>query len=183
MKEFGKAAGITLIAIILAVLATLAVIKWKGERFLPKNYDSSVEVTQADINNPVILSLSDAADLQMKMKDDRRVDSLFLTMSKVDLNNVIGVLINRGIASMKKTDIVNEYNAGRAVYENLPAPDAKSDKAQETTSTPIATVSLEKEGTTTVTEAPPTRVEDSKQPALMHIKDTIINGKKYKQVE
>lgn len=175
MKEFGKIVVLMLIGIVLAVLATIGLIKWEGHRFLPQTYDSSVEVTQADINNPVILSLSDATDLQMKMKDDRRVDSLFLTMSKVDLNNVIGVLINRGIASMKKTDIVNEYDAGRAVYENLPAPDAKSDKAQETTSTPIATVSLEKEGTTTVTEAPPTRVDNSA--------DTVINGKKYKKVE
>ena len=177
MKEFGKVAGIMLIAIVLAVLATLAIIKWKGERFLPKNYDSSVEVTQADINNPVILSLSDAVDLQKKMKDDMRIDSLFLTMSKVDLNNVIGVLINRGATSMKKIDIINEYATGRAVYENLPAPDSKSDQA--TNSTKIAEIALESTGTTTVTEAPPTRVENSKQPA----KDTIINGKKYKQIE
>ena len=177
MKEFGKAAGIMLIAIILAVLATLAIIKWEGERFLPKNYDSSVEVTQADINNPIILSLSDAIDLQKKISDDKRIDSLFLTMSKVDLNNVIGVLINRGTTSMHKADIINEYAAGRAVYENLPAPDSKSDQA--TNSTKIAEITLESTGTTTVTEAPPTRVEDSKQPA----KDTIINGKKYKPIE
>ena len=174
MKEFGKTAGIMLIAIVLAVLATLAIIKWKGEHFLPKNYDSSVEVTQADINNPVILSLSDAVDLQKKMKDDMRIDSLFLTMSKVDLSNVIGVLINRGAASMKKVDIINEYAAGRAVYENLPAP-----ADQATNSTKIAEITLESTGTTTVTEAPTTRVENSKQPA----KDTIINGKKYKPVE
>ena len=177
MKEFGKVAGIMLIAIVLAVLATLAIIKWKGERFLPKNYDSSVEVTQADINNPVILSLSDAVDLQKKMSDDKRIDSLFLTMSKVDLNNVIGVLSNRGTTSMHKVDIINEYAAGRAVYENLPAPDSKSDQAAN--STKIAEITLESTGTTTVTEAPPTRVENSKQPA----KDTIINGKKYKPVE
>lgn len=178
MKEFGKAAGIAIIAIILAVMATLAIIKWKGERFLPKNYDSSVEVTQADINNPVILSLSDAVDLQKKMKDDMRIDSLFLTMSKVDLNNVIGVLINRGAASMKKVDIINEYAAGRAVYENLPTQELKSNQTT-TQDPPIAEIKLESQGTTTVTEAPPTRVDNSKQPA----KDTIINGKKYKQVE
>jgi hypothetical protein len=98
-------------------------------------------------------------------------------MSKVDLNNVIGVLINRGTTSMHKVDITNEYYAGRAVYENLPAPDSKPDQA--TNSTKIAEIALESAGTTTVTEAPPTRVENSKQPA----KDTIINGKKYKPVE
>ena len=75
-----------------------------------------------------------------------------------------------------KVDIVNEFKAGREVYENLPALDSKSDKAQETTK--IAEITLENTGTTTVTEAPPTRVEE-KQSA----KDTIINGKKYKQVE
>lgn len=177
MKEFGKVAGIMLIAIVLAVLATLAIIKWKGEHFLPKNYDSSVEVTQADINNPVIISIADALELQQKMNAEREIDSLFLAMGKTDMHNVIGVLINKGATTIKKVDIVNEFKAGRAVYENLPAPDSKSDQA--TNSTKIAEITLESTGTTTVTEAPTTRVENSKQPA----KDTIINGKKYKPVE
>lgn len=176
MKEFAKVAGITLLAIILAVLATLAVIKWKGHHFLPQNYDSSVEVTQADINNPIIMTVSDAFELQQKMIADRRTDSLFLAMGKTDMHNVIGVLQNKGTKNIMKVDIVNEFTAGRAVYENLPAPDAKSDKAQDPTK--IAEITLENVGTTTVTEAPPTRVEE-KQSA----KDTIINGKKYKQVE
>ena len=177
MKEFGKAAGIMAIAIILAVLATLAIIKWKGERFLPKNYDSSVEVTQADINNPIITSVADAFELQQKMIAEKEIDSLFLAIGKTDMHNVVGVLINRGATNIMKCDIVSEFKAGRAVYENLPAPDSKSDQA--TNSTKIAGITLESTGTTTVTEAPPTRVEDSKQPA----KDTIINGKKYKPVE
>jgi len=164
-----------LVGIVLAVLATMAIIKWKGEHFLPNNYDSSVQVTQADINNPVIMSIADALELQQKMNAEREIDSLFLAMGKTDMHNVIGVLQNKGATNIMKVDIVNEFKAGRAVYENLPAPDAKSDKAQETTSTPIATISLEKEGTTTVTEAPPTRVDNSA--------DTVINGKKYKKVE
>lgn len=175
MKEFAKVAGITLLAIILAVLATLAVIKWEGHRFLPQNYDSSTEITWADINNPIIMTVSDAFELQQKMIADRRTDSLFLAMGKTDMHNVIGVLQNKGTKNIMKVDIVNEFTAGRAVYENLPAPDAKSDKAQDP---PIAEIKLENVGTTTVTEAPPTRVEE-KQSA----KDTIINGKKYKQVE
>lgn len=177
MKEFGKAAGITLIAIILATLATLAIIKWKGERFLPKNYDSSVEVTQADINNPIITSVADAFELQQKMIAEKEIDSLFLAMGKTDMHNVIGVLLNKGATNIMKCDIVSEFKAGREVYENLPSLDSKQNQAQE--STKIAEISLENTATTTVTEAPPTRVEDSKQPA----KDTIINGKKYKQVE
>ena len=176
MKEVAKVAGITLLAIILAVLATLAVIKWEGHRFLPQTYDSSVQVTQADINNPVIMSIADALELQQKMNAEQEIDSLFLAMGKTDMRNVIGVLQNKGVTNIMKVDIVNEFKAGREVYENLPALDSKSDKAQDPTK--IAEITLENVGTTTVTEAPPTRVEE-KQSA----KDTIINGKKYKQVE
>ena len=176
MKEFAKITLIAIVIIVLSVLATLAIIKWEGHRLLPQNYDSSVQVTQADINNPVIMTVSDAFELQQKMIADRRTDSLFLAMGKTDMHNVIGVLQNKGTKNIMKVDIVNEFTAGRAVYENLPAPDSKQNQAQETTK--IAEISLENTGTTTVTEAPPTRVEE-KQSA----KDTIINGKKYKRVE
>lgn len=177
MKEFGKYAGWMVITIILAVLATLAIIKWKGERIFPQNYDSSTQVTWKDINNPIITSVADAFELQQKMIVEKEVDSLFLAMGKTDMHNVIGVLKNKGVENIMKIDIVDEFKAGREVYENLPSPDSKQNQAQE--STKIAEISLENTATTTVTEAPPTRVEDSKQPA----KDTIINGKKYKQVE
>jgi len=176
MKEFWKIAFIAIITIALSVLATLAIIKWEGYHFLPQNYDSSVQVTQADINNPVIMSIADALELQQKMNAEQEIDSLFLAMGKTDMRNVIGVLQNKGATNIMKVDIVNEFKAGREVYENLPSPDSKSDKAQDPTK--IAEMTLENVGTTTVTEAPPTRVEE-KQPA----KDTIINGKKYKQVE
>ena len=176
MKEFGKIVVLMLIGIVLAVLATIGLIKWEGHRFLPQTYDSSTQVTWMDINNPIIKTVSDAFELQQKMNAEKEIDSCFLAMGKVDMHNVIGVLQNKGAANIMKCDIVNEFKAGRAVYENLPAPDSKQNQAQETTK--IAEITLENTGTTTVTEAPPTRVEE-KQPA----KDTIINGKKYKQVE
>ena len=176
MKEFAKITLIVIVIIVLSVLATLAIMKWKGHHFLPQNYDSSVQVTQADINNPVIMSIADALELQQKMNAEQEIDSLFLAMGKTDMRNVIGVLQNKGATNIMKVDIVNEFKAGREVYENLPALDSKSDKAQDPTK--IAEITLENVGTTTVTEAPPTRVEE-KQSA----KDTIINGKKYKQVE
>lgn len=177
MKQFWKIALIAIVTITLSVLATLAIIKWEGDKILPQNYDSSVEVTQADINNPIITSVAEAFELQQKMIAEKEIDSLFLTMGKTDMHNVIGVLLNKGATNIMKCDIVSEFKAGREVYENLPSPDSKQNQAQE--STKIAEISLENTATTTVTEAPPTRVEDSKQPA----KDTIINGKKYKQVE
>lgn len=160
-----------IISVVLAVLATLAVIKWGGDRFLPNNYDSSTEITWMDINNPIISSPADAFELQQKMISEKEIDSLFLSMGKTDMRNVVGVLTNKGIPNIMKCDIVNEFKAGRAVYENLPAPDAKSDQAPQ--NPPIAEVKLEKVETTTVTEAPPTRV----------VTDTVIDGKHYKKIE
>ena len=176
MKEIAKVVGLTIISIVVAVIVVLAIIKWRGNHIIPRTYDSSVQVTQADINNPIIKTVSDAFELQQKMNAEKEIDSCFLAMGKVDMHNVIGVLQNKGATNIKKCDIVSEFKAGREVYENLPAPDSKSDQAQDPTK--VAEITLENVGTTTVTEAPPTRVEE-KQPA----KDTIINGKKYKQVE
>ena len=92
MKEFAKITLIAIVIIVLSVLATLAIMKWKGHHFLPQNYDSSVQVTQADINNPVIMSIADALELQQKMNAEQEIDSLFLAMGKTDMRNVIGVL-------------------------------------------------------------------------------------------
>ena len=174
MKEFGKIAAITVGATVLAVLAMLAINKWKVGHFLPNNYDSSVQVTQADINNPDIVSIADALELQQKMKAERETDSLFLKMGKLDMHNVVGVLINKGVPNIRKMDIVGEFKAGRAVYENLPTQESKSNQTTTQNTTKIAEISLENEGTTTVTEAPPTRVGSSA--------DTIINGNKYKKI-
>ena len=173
MKEIGKIAVIAVISAILAALAVLAMIKLEGEKILPQTYDSSTQVTWMDINNPIITTTSDAFELQQKMIAEKEIDSIFLAMGKTDMHNVIGVLKNKGAENIMKVDIVGEFKAGRAVYENLPAPDSKPNQAQG--STKIAEITLEKEGTTTVTEAPPTRVDNSA--------DTIINGNKYKKVE
>ena len=177
MREFGKIAVIAVISAILAALAVLAMIKLEGEKILPQTYDSSTQVTWMDINNPIITTTSDAFELQQKMIAEKEIDSIFLAMGKTDMHNVIGVLKNKGAENIMKVDIVGEFKAGRAVYENLPAPDSKSDQAQATQgSTKIAEITLEKEGTTTVTEAPPTRVDNSSA-------DTVIDGKHYKKVE
>ena len=175
MKEFGKIAVIAVISAILAALAVLAMIKLEGEKILPQTYDSSTQVTWMDINNPIITTTSDAFELQQKMIAEKEIDSIFLAMGKTDMHNVIGVLKNKGAENIMKVDIVGEFKAGRAVYENLPAPDSKSNQATKE-STKIAEITLEKEGTTTVTEAPPTRVDNSSA-------DTVINGKHYKKVE
>jgi hypothetical protein len=174
MKEFGKIAAFTIIAIALSVLATLAIIKWEGKKVLPEIYDSATEITQ--LNNPVMHTVPDAYELRAKMLEERSTDSLFLAMSNKAIHDVVSVLNNKGVVDIYKKCITDEYLSGKGIYDNLPPnPDAKSDQTTTQEST-IAEIKLENVGTTTVTEAPPTRVDNSNA-------DTIIDGKHYKKVE
>jgi len=183
MKDFLKWAGAFIAIVILSTLATLAVIKVVGHKILPQTFDSSVVTAQvSDNSTEVLTSLTDVFQLRQVMIDESRIDSTFLAMPDGPLSNVVSVLLKRG-GPVTKDEIVNEYIAGRSVYDNLPpnttqTPTVQSDAT--TTTDPIASISLEKVGTTTVTEAPQTRVVERESPPS---KDTVINGKKYKQVE
>lgn len=181
MKDFLKWAGVFILLVALSTLATLAVIKVVGHKILPQTFDSSVVTAQvSDNNTQVLTSLTDVFQLRQMMVDESRIDSTFLAIPDGPLSNVVSVLLKRG-GPVTKDEIVNEYIAGRSVYDNLPpntqAPTIQSDA---TTTDPIASVSLEKVGTTTVTEAPQSGVIEKESPPS---KDTVINGKKYKQVE
>jgi hypothetical protein len=182
MKDFFKWTAVFIAMVILSTVACLAFIKYAGDKFIPRTYDSSVSTVQvSDNNTPVLNSLTDVFQLRQTMMDDSRIDSTFLAIDDGALSNVVSVLLKRS-GSTTKDEIVNEYIAGRAVYDNLPpntnqAPTVQSDA---TTTDPILSVSLEKVGTTTVTEAPSTSVGDKESPPS---KDTVINGKRYKPVE
>jgi hypothetical protein len=180
MKDFFKWAGAFIAIVILSTVACLAFIKYAGDKFIPHTFDSSVSTVQmSDNSTEVLTSLTDVFQLRQTMMDNSRIDSTFLAMSDSSLSNVVAVLLKRA-GNTTKDAIVNEYLAGRSVYDNLPpAPKVESDPA--TTSDPIVSVSLEKVGTTTVMEAPQTRVVEKESPPSN--KDTVINGKKYKQVE
>ena len=177
MKDFAKTLGSVIITVIISVVATIAVIQVTGDRFLPKTFDSSVAV-QVDDNSQVLKSLTDVLQLRQEMMDERRIDSTFLSINDNSLSNVVAVLLKRD-GFTNKDNIVNEYLAGRSVYDNLPPPSdgAKPNATTTQESDPIANVQLTKEGSTTVTEGPPTRVVNESQ-----ITDTIINGKRYKPV-
>lgn len=179
MKDFLKWTGVFILLVALSTLATLAVIKVVGHKILPQTFDSSVVTAQvSDNNTQVLTSLTDVFQLRQTMMDNSRIDSTFLAIDDGALSNVVSVLLKRA-GSTNKDEIVNEYLAGRSVYDNLPqAPKVESGPA--TTNDPILSVSLEKVGTTTVTEAPQSGVTERESPPS---KDTVINGKKYKQVE
>ena len=102
------------------------------------------------------------------------IDSVFCSMNQQTLENVATVVFKK-LHVVTKDDIVSEYLKNSSVYNNLPntPPNKTSTSTTETKETPLGPVTIVQEGTTTVTEAPQTRVE---QPA--GYKDTVVNGKK-----
>jgi len=132
------------------------------------------------IVNPRLNTTKDVFELQNRLLTNAYIDSIFCSMSQEILENVSTVVIKR-LHVVTKDDIVSEYLKNRSVYDNLPPnttatiestpPPTTTTKTEEKNLGPVTIV---KEGTTTVTEAPQTRVEE--QPA--GYKDTTINGKK-----
>ena len=178
MKDFLKTVGMLFITVLLTTVAVLAFIKYAGEKVLPQTFDSSVSTAQVEDNSFELNSLVDVFTLRQMMIDENRTDSTFLAMDDGPLSNVVAVLLKRGLP-ITKSDIVNEYLAERSVYDNLP-PAPKVEPSTATTSAdPLASLTLQQEGNTTVTEAPPTGVGDKESPPS---KDTVINGKRYKPV-
>lgn len=175
-----KTLGLAIAIVIVSVVATLAVIQVTGSRFLPKTFDSSVQTAQTDVQGTISLtSLTDVFQLRQSMMDESRIDSTFLAIDDGPLSNVTSVLLKRN-GFTTKDDIVNEYIAGRAVYDNLPPNESMvQSNATTTQSDPIVDVKLTREGNTTVTEVPPTIVGDTKSPPS----DTIIGNKRYRQIK
>ena len=180
MKKFLSWLGCTLIAIILATVATTALISCDktGPRFLhPAPDKQAVQLALDSIVNPVFTSYSDVIECQKTLKSNAFVDSVFLSMPPDIIKNVYSV-VSKKINYVQKSDLVGEWLHNRSIYDNLPPPDDKVANTNQTTitteeKTPIPGVV--KEGTTTVTEAPPTRVEEN---LANSYKDTTINGKK-----
>ena len=142
------------------------------------NEDNLATLARMEDNSIELKSLADVFALRQSMIDESRIDSTFLAIDDGPLSNAVAVLLKRG-GPVTKDDIVNEYLAGRSVYDNLPpAPKVESDPAT-TSNDPLVNLTLQKEGSTTVMEAPPTSAGDKESPPS---KDTVINGKRYKPV-
>ena len=179
MKEFLKWLAAFIVLVFVSTVATLCAIKYAGNKFLPTTFDSSAATAQVDVQSysEQLKSLTDVFQLRQEMMDKSRIDSTFLAIDDGPLSNVVAVLLKRdGVTN--KDAIVNEYVSGRAVYDNLPPSPTVQSNATTTESTDIANLQLTKEGSTTVTEGPPTDVGGESQPT----KDTLINGKRYKPV-
>lgn len=181
MKSFIKWVVVFIAVVAISTLATCCAIKFLGEKILPQTYDSTVATAQLDEPSyPNMLeSLTDVYQLRQSMMDESRIDSTFLSIPDGALSNVVTVLLKRaGVTS--KDDIVNEYIAGRAVYDNLPpGPTVQTDATTTSSVDPITTTSLEKVNSTTTTEASSTSAGNTESPPS---KDTVINGKRYKPV-
>lgn len=181
MKNFLKWLAAFVVIVFAATLATCCAIKYSGNKILPQTFDSSAVTAQVDVQSypQQLNSLTDVFQLRQEMMDESRIDSTFLAIDDGPLSNVVSVLLKKN-GFTTKDEIVNEYITGRAVYDNLPPSPTVQSNVTTTTEDPIANVKLVNEGSTTVTEGPPTSVGDSKSPPS---KDTVINGKRYKPVE
>lgn len=136
--------------------------------------DSIVNMHVQEIINPVFSSVDEALVYKSLDADTHKYDEVFSNMDDQTLQKVCEVLLNRHDICSKKS-IVTEFLAHPDVYpflDNETPPDTlKTDKKGG------FKLELSKEGSTTVTEAPQSRVEDSKH-SKISIKDTVINGKK-----
>ena len=177
MKKFIAWLCATLAAGIIAIVGSVAVISCEnGPRVLhPAVAVEQVENCLDSIVNPRLYTCRDVFELQQKLLVNAYIDSVFMSMDQEILNNVSTVVLKK-LHVVTKDDIVSEYVKGGDIYNNLPS---KSDPPAATTDTikqlssPVANIQVVKEGTTTVTEAPPTRVDD--KPG--NYKDTVIDGK------
>lgn len=177
MKKFLLWCLGTLAAAIIAIAGSVAVISCENG---PKVLKPAVGVEEVadcldSIVNPRLMTTKDVFELQNKLLVNAYMDSVFMSMDQQTLENVSSVCLKR-LHVVTKDDIVGEFIKNRSIYDNLPS---KSDPPAATTDTikqlssPVANIQVVKEGTTTVTEAPPTRVAD--QPG--NYKDTVIDGK------
>ena len=176
MKKFLYGCLIVLIAAALSVAANVALSSCDNPvlKTTPKVKTADVQLCLDSIVNPVLDSYSEVLELQEELKTNAFIDSVFCSIPKATLRNVSSVILKK-MHYVTKDDIVSEWLTNRQIYDNLPPPDSTSNvkSSTSTTITPTAIPGVVHEETTTVTEAPPTRVEE--KPA--GYKDTTINGK------
>jgi len=177
MKKFLSWCLATLAAAIVAIAGSVAFISC--DKTGPKVFKPAVGVEQVataldSIVNPQLYTTKDVFELQNKLLVNAYMDSIFMSLDQKTLDNVAGVVLNKHHV-VTKDDIVHEFIKNRTVYENLPNNSKATTTVTKTEeSTSIApNVQIIKEGTTTVTEAPKTRVEE--KPA--GYKDTTVNGR------
>lgn len=136
--------------------------------------DSIVKAEVQNIVNPVFSSVDDVLTYMDVMIGIEQTDSVWKAMPHDVIIKITNVLLNRDHVASKKA-IVLEYLAHPDIYPYLKDAENNTDTSPTSTESKdvVANIQLVNEGKTTVTEAPPTRVEE--QPA--NYKDTVIDGK------
>lgn len=178
MKKFLYGCLIVLIAASVSIVANGTLMSCENpviEKITPSVNKAQVSACLDSIVNPMFSDVNDVFELQQQLVTNAFVDSVFMSLSKKTLNDIYGVLSKKR-PYLSKDDIVGEYLQNRNIYENLPQdpPDVESNSQSSTTITPTQVPGIVHEETTTVTEAPPTRVEGQRDGSY---KDTVIDGK------
>jgi len=182
MKNFFYGCLIVVIAVVLSLAANFGLSSCDN----PVISKMTTSVEKADIAscldsivNPQFTTFSEVVNYKENLLENKNIDSVFFSIPDAQLRNVIGVLMKKK-GLFNKSDIVHEYINGKDVYKNLPPPTqgATSNVSTTTTETPTKIPGVSNVGTTTVMEAPPTRVGDDKATQVSYsYKDTTINGK------
>ena len=179
MRKFIYGCIIVLFAVLASTAASVALVSCDNpvtKMVTPTVSKASVQACLDSIVNPVFTNVNDVFELQKQLTSNAFIDSVFMSMPPDVLKNVSTVMIKKR-PHCTKDDIVGEFLQNRQIYENLPAtpPDNASNANITTneTKTPIPGVVIKE--TTTVTEAPPTRVESQHANSY---KDTVIDGKR-----
>jgi hypothetical protein len=179
MKKFLYGCLIVLIAAVVSVAANVALSSCENPVIKgPTVKTADIQNCLDSIVNPILDSFDGAYELQQELASNAFIDSVYCSLDKETLKNVYTV-VSKKLHYVTKGDVVGEFLKNRQIYDNLPPPD--NDASNATSSTTIKTEEstaipgIVKEGTTTVTEAPPTRAVES-EPAGSY-RDTTINGK------
>jgi len=171
--------GLMALASVVITIAVLAGVNSCTENGLGAYIKGPIEPTDIETSvenaiNPQMISSDEVVAFQIAMATKHNVDSIFLSMSEEAIRAVSTVLL-RTSTSVTVQEIVNEYTHPTILnYNNLPSSKDTSTKLDSSTNKPIASVELVKEEKTTVTEAPPTRVNKTTTTS----KDTVVDGKK-----
>lgn len=179
MKKFLYGCLIVLIAVLCSAAVNVTLTSCENspvsKLVTPTIDKAQVALCIDSIINPNLDDFSDVTDLKQRMQTNQYIDSVFLSIPDKTLKDVHSV-VSKKTVRVTKGDIVGEFIANRSIYENLPeTPDNTSNVTSSTTTTTQLAPGIVREETTTVTEAPPTRVEDN---ATGSYKDTTINGKR-----
>jgi hypothetical protein len=157
----------TIVALVLIVIAFFVgrnnkLLPFLGEKQKPLTeaaVDSIVQLNIQEFVNPHFTSVDEVLLYREMDAEGMEISNIFASIPDEVMTNVVGVLLKRG-SELSKKSIAYEYRLNKQVYDNLPVPPGNTNTQNQPTTTeePLASISITKEGKTTVVEAPSTGV-------------------------